>query len=194
MKRLVLASNSPRRKELLAGLDIPFEVRVIKGIDESHPEGVDIYSIPEALAQRKASAYKDNLADDEVILTADTVVILDEQILEKPTSLENAKEMLRQLSGRSHSVVTGVCIGTKEDLNLSHFSVLTEVHFKELTDEEINYYVETYRPLDKAGAYGIQEWIGYVGVTGIDGSFYNVMGLPVQRIHPELTKIINNSI
>ncbi len=194
MKRLVLASNSPRRKELLAGLDIPFEVRVISGIDESHPEGVDIYSIPEALAQRKAAAYKDNLADDEVILTADTVVILNDEILEKPSSLENAKEMLRQLSGKSHSVVTGVCIGTKEDLNYSHFSVLTEVHFKELSDEEINYYVETYRPLDKAGAYGIQEWIGYVGVTGIDGSFYNVMGLPVQRIYPELTKIINNSI
>ena len=105
-----------------------------------------------------------------------------------------AKEMLRQLSGRSHSVVTGVCIGTKEDLNYSHFSVLTEVRFKELSDEEINYYVETYRPLDKAGAYGIQEWIGYVGVTGIDGSFYNVMGLPVQRIYPELTKVINNTI
>ncbi len=192
--KLVLASNSPRRKELLAGLDIPFEVRVISGIDESHPEGVDIYSIPEALAQRKAAAYKDNLADDEVILTADTVVILNDEILEKPSSLENAKEMLRQLSGKSHSVVTGVCIGTKEDLNYSHFSVLTEVHFKELSDEEINYYVETYRPLDKAGAYGIQEWIGYVGVTGIDGSFYNVMGLPVQRIYPELTKIINTSI
>ena len=192
--KLVLASNSPRRKELLAGLDIPFEVRVISGIDETHPEGVDIYSIPEILAQRKASAYKDNLSEDEVILTADTVVILDNKILEKPSSLENAKEMLRQLSGKSHDVVTGVCIGTKEDLNLSHFSVLTEVHFKELSDEEINYYVETYRPLDKAGAYGIQEWIGYVGVTGIDGSFYNVMGLPVQRIYPELTKIINNSI
>lgn len=192
--KLVLASNSPRRKELLAGLDIPFEVRVIDGIDESHPEGVDIYSIPEALAQRKAAAYEGHLADDEVILTADTVVILDEKILEKPSSLENAKEMLRQLSGRSHSVVTGVCIGTKEDLNYSHFSVLTEVRFKELSDEEINYYVETYRPLDKAGAYGIQEWIGYVGVTGIDGSFYNVMGLPVQRIYPELTKVINNTI
>lgn len=192
--KLVLASNSPRRKELLAGLDIPFEVRVISGIDETHPEGVDIYSIPEILAQRKASAYKDNLSEDEVILTADTVVILDNRILEKPSSLENAKEMLHQLSGKSHDVVTGVCIGTKDNLNQSHFSVLTQVRFKELTDEEINYYVETYRPLDKAGAYGIQEWIGYVGVTGIDGSFYNVMGLPVQRIHPELTKIINNSI
>lgn len=192
--KLVLASNSPRRKELLAGLDIPFEVRVISGIDETHPEGVDIYSIPEILAQRKASAYKDNLSEDEVILTADTVVILDNRILEKPSSLENAKEMLHQLSGKSHDVVTGVCIGTKDNLNQSHFSVLTQVRFKELTDEEINYYVETYRPLDKAGAYGIQEWIGYVGVTGIDGSFYNVMGLPVQRIYPELTKIINNSI
>lgn len=191
MKHLVLASNSPRRKELLAGLDIPFEVRVIDGIDESHPEGVDIYSISEVLAMRKAAAYEGNIADDEVILTADTVVILDDQILEKPSSLENAKEMLRQLSGRSHSVVTGVCIGTKEDLNYSHFSVLTEVRFKELSDEEINYYVETYRPLDKAGAYGIQEWIGYVGVTGMDGSFYNVMGLPVQRIYPELIKVIN---
>ncbi|MCF0243338.1 MAG: septum formation protein Maf [Bacteroidaceae bacterium] len=191
MKKLILASNSPRRKELLAGLDIPFEVRVIDGIDESHPEGVDIYSLPEILAQRKANAYKDHISDDEVLLTADTVVILGEKILEKPTSLENAKEMLRQLSGKSHSVVTGVCIGTKNDLNHSHFSVLTEVRFKKLTEEEINYYVETYKPLDKAGAYGIQEWIGYVGVTGIDGSFYNVMGLPVQRLYPELIKIIN---
>ncbi len=191
MKKLILASNSPRRKELLAGLDIPFEVRVIDGIDESHPEGVDIYSIPEVLAMRKAAAYEGNIADEEVILTADTVVILDEQILEKPSSLENAKEMLRSLSGRSHNVVTGVCIGTKEDLNYKHFSVLTEVRFKQLTDEEIDYYVETYRPLDKAGAYGIQEWIGYVGVTGMDGSFYNVMGLPVQRIYLELTKVIN---
>lgn len=194
MKKLILASNSPRRKELLAGLDIPFEVRVIDGIDESHPEGVDIYSVPEILAQRKAAAYEGCIADDEVILTADTVVILDDQILEKPSSLENAKEMLRSLSGRSHSVVTGVCIGTKDDLNYSHFSVLTEVRFKELSDEEINYYVETYRPLDKAGAYGIQEWIGYIGVTGIDGSFYNVMGLPVQRIYPELMKVINATI
>lgn len=193
MKHLVLASNSPRRKELLAGLDIPFEVRVIDGIDESHPEGVDIYSISEVLAMRKADAYEGNIADDEVILTADTVVILDDQILEKPTSLENAKEMLRSLSGRSHNVVTGVCIGTKEDLNYKHFSVLTEVRFKQLTDEEIDYYVETYRPLDKAGAYGIQEWIGYVGVTGMDGSFYNVMGLPVQRIYPELIKVINTT-
>ena len=191
MKKLILASNSPRRKELLAGLDIPFEVRVIDGIDESHPEGVDIYSLPEILAQKKANAYKDHISDDEVLLTADTVVILGEKILEKPTSLENAKEMLRQLSGKSHSVVTGVCIGTKNDLNHSHFSVLTEVRFKKLTEEEINYYVETYKPLDKAGAYGIQEWIGYVGVTGIDGSFYNVMGLPVQRLYPELIKIIN---
>ena len=191
MKKLILASNSPRRKELLAGLDIPFEVRVIDGIDESHPEGVDIYSLPEILAQKKANAYKDHISDDEVLLTAATVVILGEKILEKPTSLENAKEMLRQLSGKSHSVVTGVCIGTKDDLNHSHFSVLTEVRFKKLTEEEINYYVETYKPLDKAGAYGIQEWIGYVGVTGIDGSFYNVMGLPVQRLYPELIKIIN---
>ena len=134
MKKLILASNSPRRKELLAGLDIPFEVRVIDGIDESHPEGVDIYSLPEILAQRKANAYKDHISDDEVLLTADTVVILGEKILEKPTSLENAKEMLRQLSGKSHSVVTGVCIGTKNDLNHSHFSVLTEVRFKKLTE------------------------------------------------------------
>ncbi len=192
MKRLILASNSPRRKELLAGLDIPFEVRVISGIDETHPEGVDCYSLPEILSQNKAKAYKDAIADDEVILTADTVVIVDNEVLEKPATLEEAKQMLRQLSGRSHDVITGVCIGTKEDLTLSHFSVLTEVRFKELSDEEIDYYVETYKPLDKAGAYGIQEWIGYVGVTGMDGSFYNVMGLPVQRIYPELIKVINS--
>ncbi|MCF0201892.1 MAG: septum formation protein Maf [Bacteroidaceae bacterium] len=190
MKKLILASNSPRRKELLAGLDIPFEVRVIADIDESHPEGVDIYSVPETLARRKASAYKNDIADDEVILTADTVVIVDEDILEKPKDEEEAKEMLRLISGRSHNVVTGICIGTKDDLNHSHFSVLTEVRFKQLTEEEIDYYVRTYKPMDKAGAYGIQEWIGYIGVTGIDGSFYNVMGLPVQRIYPELMKVI----
>ena len=202
--KIILASNSPRRRELLAGLDVNFEVKVLNGIDESYPDDLDAYQVAEFIAQKKAEAYRALLndeassAEENLILTADTVVIApaaDEQndqegkgiILGKPKTADDAVRMLRMLSGKTHHVVTGVCLTTKEEQR--HFSVTTEVSFKELTDWEINYYISHYRPFDKAGAYGIQEWIGYIGCTGLNGSYFNVMGLPVQRIYEEMLKM-----
>ena len=181
---LILSSNSPRRKELLAGLDIPFEVRVIEDIDESYPDTLPTGEIAEYIAQKKAAAYE--VGNDEVLITADTIVVLDDQILGKPADAEEAKLMLRSLSGKTHHVITGVCLKSHDQLH--HFSVISEVTFKTLAEGEISYYVENYKPFDKAGAYGIQEWIGYIGVTGLSGSYFNVMGLPVQRIYEELKK------
>lgn len=184
MYRIILASNSPRRRELLAGLDIEFDVRVIKGIEESYPSSVSPDEIPRYIAIEKAKAYMTSIGDEELILTADTVVVLDDEVLGKPTDDEDARRMLRKLSGKTHEVITGVCFTTSARQH--SFSVKTAVTFKELHEEEIDYYVSRYSPLDKAGAYGIQEWIGYVGVTRIEGSYFNVMGLPVQRIWEEL--------
>lgn len=196
--KIILASNSPRRKELLAGLDMPFEVKVLKGIDESYPSTLSPYETTQYIASKKADAYRGLLADGILILTADTVVIApteDEQndkegrgiILGKPKDAEDAKRMLRMLSGKTHHVVTGVCLTTVKEQH--QFSVTTEVTFKSLSEEEIEYYVSKYKPFDKAGAYGIQEWIGYIGCTGLKGSYYNVMGLPVQRIYEELNQM-----
>lgn len=168
----------------MAGLDIPYEVRVIDGIDESYPHNLPAKQIALYIAQKKAEANRAVMARNELIITADTVVIIDNEVLGKPRSEEEATVMLRKLSGRTHHVVTGVCITTAE--RQAAFSVTTGVTFKELTTEEIDYYVPRYLPLDKAGAYGVQEWIGYVGVTALEGSYYNVMGLPVQRIYSEL--------
>lgn len=184
--RIVLASLSPRRRELLEGLDIPFELRVMEGIDESYPEGLSMTEIPEYISRRKAEAY--SLAEDELLITADTIVYLDGVVLGKPADVAEAKRMLADLSGRTHHVVTGV---TLRSLRRSHtFSSVTEVTFDTLSPEQIDYYVERYRPLDKAGAYGIQEWIGYTAVTQIRGSYFNVMGLPVQRLSVELRKFL----
>lgn len=181
---IILASNSPRRRELLSGLDLDYEVKVLPDIEESYPEGLSMEEIPKYIAAEKAAAYKDIMADNDLIITADTVVVLGEEVLGKPTDLGDARRMLRELSGKTHQVITGVCLMTKaKDRG---FSVVTDVTFKELSDEEIDYYVEKYSPLDKAGAYGIQEWIGYIGVIGLNGSYFNVMGLPVQRIYNEL--------
>lgn len=196
--KIILASNSPRRKELLAGLDLPFEVKVVKGIDESYPPSLDAYQVAEYISQKKAEAYRDMLDENLLILTADTVVIAptaNEQndmegkgvILGKPHDAEEAYRMLCMLSGKTHHVVTGVCLTTLTEQR--KFSVTTEVTFKHLSDQEIHYYVEHYQPFDKAGAYGIQEWIGYIGCMGLKGSYYNVMGLPVQRIYEELQKL-----
>lgn len=197
--KIILASNSPRRKELLAGLDMPFEVKVLKGIDESYPSTLSPYETAQYIAAKKADAYRGLLADGILILTADTVVIApteDEQndkegrgiiLLGKPKDAEDAKRMLRMLSGKTHHVVTGVCLTTVKEQH--QFSVTTEVTFKSLSEEEIEYYVSKYEPFDKAGAYGIQEWIGYIGCTGLKGSYYNVMGLPVQRIYEELNQM-----
>lgn len=194
--KIILASNSPRRKELLAGLGVPFEVKVLKGIDESYPDTLDAYDTAQYIAHKKANAYRQLLdtEDSIVVLTADTVVIAPAAdangkplILGKPKDAAQAQAMLRLLSGKTHHVVTGVCLMTKEKLR--QFSVTTEVSFKELSESEIDYYITHYKPFDKAGAYGIQEWIGYIGCTGLKGSYYNVMGLPVQRIYEELNAI-----
>ena len=183
--KLILASNSPRRKELLAGLGVPFEVRVLQDIDEHYPENLPVNEVARYIAKEKADAYRRIVAADELIITADTVVIVGDEILGKPVDEADAVRMLKLLSGRTHQVMTGVCLLTAEKERC--FDVTTDVTFKTLTDEEIHYYVNRYRPFDKAGAYGIQEWIGYIGVTGLNGSYYNVMGLPVQRIYQELT-------
>ena len=183
--KLILASNSPRRKELLAGLGVPFEVRVLQDIDEHYPENLPVNEVARYIAKEKADAYRRIVAADELIITADTVVIVGDEILGKPVDEADAVRMLKLLSGRTHQVTTGVCLLTAEKERC--FDVTTDVTFKTLTDEEIHYYVNRYRPFDKAGAYGIQEWIGYIGVTGLNGSYYNVMGLPVQRIYQELT-------
>ena len=183
---IILASNSPRRRELLRGLDLAFDVRVLPDIAENFPETIEPKDVAEYISKVKANAYLDTITEKELVLTADTVVIIDREILGKPHDAGQAKAMLHKISGRKHQVVTGVCLTTKERQH--SFSVSTDVTFKELSDAEINYYVETYEPLDKAGAYGIQEWIGYVGVTSLEGSYFNVMGLPVQRIWTELNK------
>ena len=182
--RLILASNSPRRKELLAGIDVPFEVRIIDGIDESYPADMPTKDIAGYISQKKAQAYRTTLSDDELVITADTIVILGQEVMGKPKDEDEAKRMLHELSGQTHQVITGVTLTTTQ--RQMSFSVETDVTFKQLTDEEIDYYVTTYHPLDKAGAYGIQEWIGYIGVTGMRGSYFNVMGLPVQRIYEAL--------
>ncbi|MDD5895891.1 MAG: Maf-like protein [Prevotellaceae bacterium] len=183
---IVLASNSPRRRELLAGLGIDFIVKVIADIDESYPDSINASEVAQYIAEKKAKAYQAMLHDDSLVITADTVVIVDNHILGKPKDESEATAMLSAISGRSHHVVTGVCIMTKESRRC--FSVTTEVTFATLSPEEIDYYVCKYRPFDKAGAYGIQEWIGYIGVTSLSGSYFNVMGLPVQRIYSELKK------
>jgi septum formation protein len=168
----------------LSGLDIPFEVRVLDGIDESYPADLPTNEIASYISKKKADAYQLTMGADELIITADTIVVLGQQVMGKPHDAAEAHSMLHQLSGKTHQVITGVCLTTKE--RQVSFSVETDVTFKKLTDEEIDYYVDHYRPFDKAGAYGIQEWIGHVGVTGMNGSYFNVMGLPVQRIYEAL--------
>ena len=184
---IILASNSPRRKELLSRLGVPFEVRVLKDIDESYPETTPVSEVAQFIAGKKADVYRLVMGDDELIITADTVVIVGNEILGKPADADDAARMLRALSGRTHQVTTGVCMVAKDQDR--RFSVTTDVTFKQLTDEEISYYVQTYKPYDKAGAYGIQEWIGCIGVTGLSGSYYNVMGLPIQRIYQVLKSL-----
>ena len=182
--QLILASASPRRKELLAGLNIPFEVRLIDGIDETYPPELPINEVPLYISQKKAAAYKANISPHTIVLTADTVVVCNEQILGKPIDEADARRMLQMLSGTTHRVITGVTLLVEG--NSKSFSVATDVTFKPLSAAEIDYYIRTFKPFDKAGAYGIQEWIGYIGVTAINGSYFNVMGLPVQRIYEEL--------
>lgn len=181
---IILASNSPRRRELLAGLGLQFEVRTLPGVDESYPETLEGSQIPLYIAREKAEAYRGLLREHELMITADTIVWLDGRVLGKPRDEAEAMQMLHDMAGRTHEVYTGVCLTTSA--RQRSFSVGTRVRFARLSDEEIRYYVTRFHPLDKAGAYGVQEWIGYVGVEHIEGSYYNVMGLPVQRLYQEL--------
>ena len=183
-----LASASPRRRELLKGLDIDFTVEPGKDEKEAYSEGMPHTEIPEFLARHKSESFHRELVPHEVLITADTLVFLDEKILGKPHNPEEARQMLRALSGRTHTVTTGMALRTRERIHT--FSDTTEVDFRPLADSEIDYYIRTYRPFDKAGAYGIQEWIGYTGITAIRGSYFNVMGLPVQRLYTELCNFL----
>jgi len=184
---IILASNSPRRRELLSGLGIDFEVKVLPDIEESYPTTLPVNDIAEYIAREKAEAYRSMMKEDDLIITADTVVIAGGEVMGKPCDAADARRMLGILSGCTHQVVTGVCLTTIGKQR--HFSVVTNVTFKQLTSQEIDYYIETCQPYDKAGAYGIQEWIGYIGVTSLEGSYFNVMGLPVQRIYTELQSL-----
>ena len=183
---VILASNSPRRKELLGGLGIAYEVKAMPDVDESFPTDLESEEIPVYIAKKKVDAYKPIMQPDELIITADTIVWLDGIVMGKPKDAGEACEMLRRLSGRTHQVITGVCV-TTIDKQVS-FSTVTDVTFEELTEEEIEYYVTHFKPMDKAGSYGIQEWIGYVGVRSISGSYFNVVGLPIQRLYSELKR------
>ncbi len=165
----------------MRGLDIDFEVRTIDGLEEHYPETLQGAEIPLFLARQKADAFLPTLTADDLLITADTIVWLDGRVYGKPTDADDARRMLRTLAGRTHEVITGVCLTSKE--RQEAFSATTQVTFANLSDAEIDYYVAKYRPFDKAGSYGVQEWIGYIGVESIAGSFYNVMGLPVQRLY-----------
>lgn len=188
--KIILASNSPRRRELLAGLGIDFTVKVIGGIDESWPHNLKGEDIPLFISREKAAPYKKQIAPDELVITADTIVYVDGEVLGKPADKADAKRMLRLISGRWHEVITGVTLMTAQ--RERSFAVTTKVKFCNLSDEEINQYVESGLPMDKAGAYGIQEWIGYVGVEAIEGSYFNVVGLPVQCLYRELINFCKN--
>lgn len=184
---IILASNSPRRKELLSGLDIPYQIKTLPDIDESYPDHLQGEDIAIYIAKGKADAYLDYMKDDTLLITADTIVLLEGKVYGKPKDENDAKRMLHDLSGKVHQVITGVCIATKEKQKL--FAVSSEVRFGKLDADEIEYYVSKYKPLDKAGAYGVQEWIGYVAVEYISGSYFNIMGLPIQRLYQELKNI-----
>lgn len=185
--KIVLASNSPRRKELLSGLGVDYVVKTLPDVDETYPQGLNEEDIAKHIARGKAEAYREVMNDDELVITADTIVWLEGTVMGKPKDEEDAREMLRRLSGRTHQVVTGVCLTTTSMQKT--FATVTDVTFSNLTEEEIDYYVTRYRPMDKAGSYGVQEWIGFVGVENLSGSYFNVMGLPIQRLYTELKKL-----
>ena len=185
--KLILASNSPRRRQLLTELGLPYEMRLLD-VEEDFPPHLHRADVAEYLAARKAAAYAAGLAADEVVLTADTIVCLDEDVLNKPADAAEATAMLTRLQGRAHDVFTGVCLRTGDGREIV-FSDQTTVHFRPLTPAEIHHYITTAQPYDKAGAYGAQDWIGMVAITRLEGSYFNVMGLPVHRVWDELAKL-----
>ena len=187
-KRIILASASPRRKELLAGLCIDFEVDTRNNFEETYSPDTPHEQIPEVLSEGKSYGFHRALADDEILITSDTLVLCGERVMGKPRSREEAIDMIRCLSDRNHKVITAISLRDKDHcVTLSDTAL---VHFKALTDSEIEYYVDTYKPFDKAGAYGIQEWIGYMGIDKIEGSYFTIMGLPVHLVYQELVKFI----
>lgn len=181
---VILGSASPRRKDLLAGLDIPFEIRV-KNTTEVIDSSLPFHEIPQSIAEQKFTAF-DDLGEQDFLITADTLVFCEGKAVGKPKSKDEAKQMIRFLSGKTHTVISGVCFGTKQ--THCSFRCETQVTFAAIADEDVDYYVETYCPLDKAGAYGVQEWIGYMCIERIEGSYYNVMGLPVHRLYKEILR------
>ena len=183
-KRIILASNSPRRRELMAGLDLEFTVDARTSFVESYSPDTPHVKVPELMSEGKSLGFHRPLEDDEILVTSDTMVLCGTEILGKPKDREDAVRMLKLLSGRSHQVITAVTI--RDSHRKKTFSVTSDVHFKNLSDKEIDYYIDNFKPFDKAGAYGIQEWIGYIGITKLEGSFYNVMGFPTQRFYEEL--------
>lgn len=187
--RLILASQSPRRRQLLTGCDLPYELAGDYEVEEKYPPQLPAEDVPIYLSKLKSEAYPHALDEKDILITADTVVIVGAQIVGKPADRTDAIRILQLLSGRSHRVITGVTLRSQGRGRT--FDARSEVFFRSLSLEEITYYVDKYQPYDKAGAYGIQEWIGYIGIERIEGSFYNVMGLPVQRLHEELNKFIS---
>ena len=185
--KLILASNSPRRRQLLTDLGLAYEIR-LRDVDEDFPPHLRRAAVAEYLAAHKAAAYAADLAPDELILTADTIVCLEDAVLNKPANVAEATAMLTRLQGRAHDVFTGVCLRTGDGRQVV-FSDQTTVHFRPLSPAEISHYIATARPFDKAGAYGAQDWIGMVGVTRLEGSYFNVMGLPVHRVWAELERL-----
>ncbi|MAX79536.1 MAG: septum formation protein Maf [Crocinitomicaceae bacterium] len=182
---IILGSKSPRRKQLLATLGIAFEIRT-QDVEESFPETMPVREIAEYLALKKAESFEGNLAPNELVLTSDTTVVLGNRVMNKPQDRAEAIEMLSSLSGKQHEVITGVSL--KSTSKTVHFSTTTQVFFKTLSQQEIEHYVDHYQPFDKAGAYGIQEWIGHIGIEKIEGCFFNVVGLPTQKVYEALTK------
>ena len=185
--KIILASASPRRRELLNGLDLDFVVKSLPDVDESFPDTLVGGEIPLYISKKKADAYRPSMAYDELVITADTIVWLDGKALGKPVDEADAQRMLHNMSGKTHAVFTGVTITTKTEQR--SFVAQSNVSFAVLADDEVDYYIQKYKPMDKAGAYGAQEWIGYIGMENIEGSYFNVMGLPVQRLYSELKKI-----
>ncbi len=183
-KKILLVSRSPRREHLINGLDIDYKVIYPSETDESFPHDMDPYKVPEFLARKKALNFNQKLDSNTILITADTIVLCKDEIVNKPKDYPDAVRMLKKLSGNRHTVITGVCLKSQKKEII--FSATTDVYFSKLTDEEIEYYLEKYRPYDKAGAYGIQEWIGYIGIEKIEGSFFNVMGLPLHKLYSKL--------
>ena len=185
-KHIILGSQSPRRRELMAGLDIPFTCVTIDA-DESYPSHLEQGDIPIYISRAKARAYMERLSPNDLLITSDTIVWLDKKMLGKPTNIEDAQNMLRQLSGQTHQVYTAVCFTwynkETEEWKQEDLVDCTDVSFRSLSEDEIAYYAKKYQPLDKAGAYGVQEWVGYVGVTRMEGSYFNVMGFPIERVY-----------